>query len=375
MSLPVVLADSLRGYLLEECLAWLLRSSGYELLSAHDAPDVLAQSTPTSALFIRGRGAWHQADVLGQFSYVPPFSLPIRLFVEAKCWAKSKVGLDVIRNGHGVIHDINQNLVTTSPEGPKDTDTPGHGGRLVRPRYLYAYAVFSMTGFSPDAVNFALAHQISLVDLSVLAFEGLRRELKRAAKAITDELRQLPEDRQPTIGALRSYMRDALGLDGHRVGDTPLTPAIEIALDRLVDRLRDDHSARLILAFPEAPFVLGLIPDNLSKFVRYAEENPRHEVHLRPGENVDGHRVWHLVPHEEQDLTMTGIEPRESAYGASFVLPQQIEDWILQDERRAVKVKRRLLSNITIYWSPDDSFDGYTRTFQLQYQPMNLPRP
>ncbi|ELS55817.1 hypothetical protein STVIR_3162 [Streptomyces viridochromogenes Tue57] len=77
----------MRGYLLEEVLAWLLRSSGFEVLTADDDKDkepwkVLKEDK--NGLLVRGRGAWHQVDALGQFRYVPPFSLPVRLFVEAK---------------------------------------------------------------------------------------------------------------------------------------------------------------------------------------------------------------------------------------------------------------------------------------------------
>ncbi|MEU7357513.1 MULTISPECIES: hypothetical protein [Streptomyces] len=135
----------LRGYLLEEVVAWLLRSSGYELLSAADdketnpAHRVLEQRP--SGLAVRGRGAWHQADALGEFRYVPPFSLPVRLFVEAKFTGRN-VRLPTVRNGHGVVHDVNENMVTsvhgTEPSRP-------------RPRYHYSYAVFSTAGFNREA--------------------------------------------------------------------------------------------------------------------------------------------------------------------------------------------------------------------------------
>lgn len=68
----VINLPALRGYLLEEVLAWLLKTSGYELLAVgDDSPDVLGQTN--HGLVVRGRGAWHQADALGEFRHVPPF--------------------------------------------------------------------------------------------------------------------------------------------------------------------------------------------------------------------------------------------------------------------------------------------------------------
>src|SRR5690606_26207105 len=100
---------TLKGYLLEEAPAWLLRTSGYRLLTEADdtaRPPWKVLEKRKHGLVVRGRGAWHQADALGEFPYVPPFSLPIRLFAEAK-FTSPPVGLSVVRNGHGVVHDLN----------------------------------------------------------------------------------------------------------------------------------------------------------------------------------------------------------------------------------------------------------------------------
>jgi hypothetical protein len=79
----------LRGYLLEQALAWLLRNSGYRLLvDESQDPDELISSG--NGLSVKGRGAEHQADVLGEFAFTPAFSLPIRLFLEAKFTGKRR---------------------------------------------------------------------------------------------------------------------------------------------------------------------------------------------------------------------------------------------------------------------------------------------
>jgi hypothetical protein len=72
----------LRGYLLEEALAWLLRNAGYRLLVS-DSDDSEALETAGHTLLVKGRGAVHLVGVLGEFELTPAFSLPVRLFLKA----------------------------------------------------------------------------------------------------------------------------------------------------------------------------------------------------------------------------------------------------------------------------------------------------
>lgn len=71
-----------RGYVLEEVLAFLIRNAGYRLLVDPSQGEQLAYGR--NGLVVVGRGGAHQVDVLGQLSWVPVFTFPIRLFVEAK---------------------------------------------------------------------------------------------------------------------------------------------------------------------------------------------------------------------------------------------------------------------------------------------------
>jgi hypothetical protein len=154
---------SFKGKLLEEILAFLIRNSGYQLLvdPAQD-PDELGRRG--NGLVVKGRGAVHQADVLGQLGWMPAFTFPIRLFVEAKWQDSSKIGLGEVRNAVGVLQDINQNYSVQN--GPNRQ-------RLIR-RFNYTYTLFSTTGFTAPAEEMALAHLISLVDLSGPEFADLR---------------------------------------------------------------------------------------------------------------------------------------------------------------------------------------------------------
>jgi hypothetical protein len=162
----VIAEATLRGYLLEETLAWLLRESAYELLTGDDMDPELEGHG--AELKVRGRGAAHQVDVLGQFAFTPAFSLPVRLFLEAK-FVAGACGLGVIRNAFGVSQDVNQNYIA-DPENPHP-----------RRRFQYCYALFSTSGFTKPAQEFALAHQISLVDLSGGSFANLRGAVSTTA--------------------------------------------------------------------------------------------------------------------------------------------------------------------------------------------------
>jgi hypothetical protein len=144
------------GLLLQESLAWLLRFSGYRLL-VHEGQDPVLVSD-SNTLQIRGRGALHQVDVLGEFVFTPAFSMPVRLFLEAKYY-QGRCGLEIVRNAHGVVHDVNEKFMTRARTGRGSTSS-------IR-------ALFSAGGFTSDAQKYALAHQISLVDLSGASFAWL----------------------------------------------------------------------------------------------------------------------------------------------------------------------------------------------------------
>nr|PPQ62730.1 hypothetical protein C5F59_39390 [Streptomyces sp. QL37] len=301
-------------------------------------------------LVVRGRGAWHQADTLGQFRYVPPFSLPVRLFVEAK-FTQSKVKLSTIRNGHGVMHDVNENVITTV--------TTSSGPRRPRTRYRYSYAIFSTSGFTQDAQEFALAHQISLVDLSVPDFKKLRDLVSETAKDVHAAMKALPAAELPAINEIRNYLRRPL-LD---LWDEPVAsdPSVTTPLDVLADSLQSRSTLGLILAFPAAPFVLGLASDDLYAFVNYALEQPTHHVRLRRLRQSAPHRVWEIRPLDAPD-----------AYTLTFGLPEQIEAWILNQNAGAPSrtrwVKESILSAMTVYWMNGD----HAHTFQLRYEAAEL---
>lgn len=349
----MVTESVLRGYLLEESLAWLLRGSGYRLLvnAEEDPAELLAQG---QELRVRGRGTSHQVDVLGELAFTPAFALPVRLFLEAKFYSTA-LRLPVVRNAHGVVHDVNENFTTRSGDG--------HPHR----RYQYAYALFSTSGFTAEAEEYALAHQISLVDLAGPSFAWLREPITVAAGKLVRRQSRFNVATFP-VAWMRTRLRALLGTANpaempEAQTNAPLFAAeAEQVLATFADILGTHQQTQLLLGFPAAPFILSLAASDKQAFSAYAAEHPSHEVRIvRSGTGAQAE--WTLYPLAQQD-----------AYRLTFSLPERIESWIAagEEERlaRTRAVKTDLLSSITIY----DTDGEDQQVYRLRYAPGALRR-
>ncbi|KFG09057.1 MULTISPECIES: hypothetical protein [Streptomyces] len=346
--------SALRGYLLEESLAWLLRFSGYRLL-VHEDQDPVELVSTGDTLRVRGRGALHQVDVLGEFAFTPAFSMPVRLFLEAKFYQTS-CGLEVVRNGHGVLHDVNENFMT-------------HAGTRPRQRYQYSYALFSANGFTSEAQKYALAHQISLVDLSGASFSWLLGIIGSTAWSLFQAQEQYwPEGEPFPLSWLRTELRKALEtsptnlLPSVSLGEGKFKQAADAAIAQFVAVLQQHSDAELLLGFPSAPFILPLAADDHKGFLAYAETMPDHAVRIRRR----GHGAaaeWTLAP-----------VAAEGAYELAFKLPEHVERWISgiaeKERSRTTEVKEQFLSAITIYRMNGSG----VRAYQLRYEASSLSR-
>ncbi|AJE85578.1 hypothetical protein SLNWT_5202 [Streptomyces albus] len=345
--------SSLRGYLLEESLAWLLRRSGYRLL-VHENQDPVELISEGDTLRVRGRGALHQVDVLGEFTFTPAFSMPVRLFLEAK-YEQKPCGLEKVRNAHGVLHDVNENFMT----GPETRP---------RQRYTYSYALFSASGFTANAQKYALAHQISLVDLSGASFTWLLGHIGTTVQSLFKAQQYLPQGVSFPVNWMRAELRRALGtsplhlLPQAVVPDGRFRRAASAALAEYSEVLCSRSAVELLLGFPSAPFVLPLATDDHERFLQYAEARPDHTVRIKR-RGTGGSAEWTLSPADEV-----------GAYELAFKLPEHIEDWISgvegKERRRTVEIKEQFLSMITLY-----RVDGAgVRTYRLRYEAGSLSR-
>lgn len=347
-----------RGYLLEEAIAWLVRTSGYRLLvNEYDDPDG-ALTSAGNGLLVRGRGANHQADTLGEFAFVPPFSLPIRLFVEAK-FRSDTTGIYEVRNAFGVVSDVNENYVQLNP------------GQRPRRRYRYVYTLFSTSGFSAPAQEYAIAHQISLVDLSGDSFAWLRSAVATAAQSVYDLEQTLKTGASIPRAKLRAAVRQHLETVNRAPTDIN-TPAwwsedVDLALAEIAVEMHRGLQAaegrELLLGFPPAPFVLTLAaqpPYTMQHFLTFTRHRPRHAIGLRRRRAESHVTQWEAFPREHPD-----------AYRLTFTLPDRVEEWIDDSERyrtRARMIEESLLSTIVLYRLRR----GAVTVFQLDYEPAEL---
>ncbi|WAI01796.1 restriction endonuclease [Methanogenium organophilum] len=133
---------------------------------------------------IRGRGAKHQIDAYGIFSYPVPFVHPIRIISEVKCYRKNKVKLNHIRNFVGVLKDISENYFVN----------PGLGVNSLN-RYNDAGCFFSATEFTLDAQTYAWAHNIFLISFNKVPWiENIAAEIDSFVKCYYPSLSNISKN-------------------------------------------------------------------------------------------------------------------------------------------------------------------------------------
>lgn len=181
----------IRGAFLEEIILYLLKNIGYEIVLANGI-DV---KNGRSGLEVQGRGEWHQIDAFAKLQYTPAFMYPLRLILEAKCYKNSRpVGIGIVRNSVGVLKDITENYFTFTAQN----------NDLKFQRYNYHSAVFSTSGYTKGAQNYALAHQVFLIQ-----YENIRlmQPISNALLAISDDYFVVDNVRDIDLTQLRISFR------------------------------------------------------------------------------------------------------------------------------------------------------------------------
>lgn len=162
---------AIKGAILEELVLHLLKIVGYSPLISG------AEGTRDghSGLELEGRGEWHQIDAAAALDHSPAFMYPLRLLVEAKCYADGRrIQIDVVRNAVGVLKDISENYFNIKTATASVAELP-----LKAQRYNYQSAIFSTSGYSRGATRYAIAHQIFLIQYERVAlFQPVVRGLR-----------------------------------------------------------------------------------------------------------------------------------------------------------------------------------------------------
>jgi len=147
--------SQIRGAMLEEAVLFLLKKVGYKIVRIpNDSLDSSDLQVNSSGLEVQGRGAWHQIDALAEQEQTPAFMFPLRLLVEAKCYPNNRVGIPIVRNSVGVHKDISENYFTKLRSTNSQTAI----------RFNYQSAIFSVSGYTKPAIDYAIAHQIFLIE-------------------------------------------------------------------------------------------------------------------------------------------------------------------------------------------------------------------
>jgi len=367
--LLMVELQALRGYVLEEVLARLLRRSGYRLL-VRESQDPDALKGDKNVLLVRGRGANHQADALGELLIPTPFSFPIRLFAEAK-FTKEAIGLGAVRNAVSVISDVNERYASDAKV------------KFPLRRHQYCYALFSVSGFTADAQKYALTRQISLIDLQGPAFAEMRAAAEGAAEQLVDLANRSGVDPIPfPLAQMRAVFRWELETwtveerhnrmandaspagaadlaDGQAAEGAHRLPSEDLA--HIAEDLSDQLYGSLTFGFPQCPFILVLQPDNpgaFDAFLNKARDVIEVDIHYSGVGGTNGE--WAIII----------PQPRRKSLIVRFGIPPLLESWLLAvdgaETERAAQVRDAFFSTIGI-------FHHDNRLTQLRYRRVVRP--
>lgn len=206
MGLPAV-----KGAILEEVVLHLLEMVGYRVVKTGEE----GTRKRASGLEVEGRGEWHQIDALAALDHTSPFMYPLRLLLEAKCYAGSRpIGIDVVRNAVGVLKDISENYFTHS--------SPGRSGRPLKlQRFNYHSAIFSTSGYTKGAQRYAIAHQIFLIQYDgVYLFQEISQGLRDLS---AEHFERGAVEGKGAPRRVRGCVRRILA-DDRREGQSPFSP-------------------------------------------------------------------------------------------------------------------------------------------------------
>jgi hypothetical protein len=164
-------AANIKGALLEYFVRQLLMNCNFTPVK----PDnhYVFENGPSGLLFINGKGAAHDADVLMNPPIQLPFTYPSRILFECKSY-KERIGLDIIRNALGLRSDINNfEIITDETINHRRNNPRANYSISDRIRYNYQVGIASIEDFTVTAIEFAANNKIFLFSLQWLHIDRL----------------------------------------------------------------------------------------------------------------------------------------------------------------------------------------------------------
>lgn len=318
--------SSVRGVILEEIVLHLLEKVGYRIVQIGED----GAEKGKSGLEVQGRGERHQIDALAAFDYTPAFMYPLRLMVEAKCYAKDRpVGIEVARNAVGVLKDISENyFIHQSTTDKKDT--------LKLQRFNYQSAIFSTSGFTGGAERYAIAHQIFLIQYQNVWV--LRPVVD--ALLLFDESCMLvhSEDNESITNRIRKFVRNVLNPEDAEVVDSPFSQKGEEFLKQEIlsplDEIQGSYFGMLQGKWPMHLLSKHALPSNL--FIN--NDSIKCKVYGREDNK------WSFVP-------LDIMQGNENYFRLEFDLPREILNLVNNasgDTTEIANIKKRHFSFISL---------------------------
>lgn len=298
-----------KGYLLEVVVSKLIEVNGYELVSPKEEFGIYKKG---NGLNVRGRGGYHQFDTLGKFRVTPPFLFPLRLFGEVKHWSQ-KVGIGVVRNGIGVLQDINTNYVTVDKKLQS---------LFYEKTYDYHYAIFSASGFTEDSQLLAMAHKIHLIDLSSCEYSYITKAIEiiieKLFKLIGKKDDILSEDFNKFKNCFCSFLFEETVLSDLK---TALDKYGDILKD--VEKLKTGIEGRVIYlaSVDGGSYIIPLLFDD--SFSSLLEDNPHQKITIKKN------------PNEPETWTLSPIN--NSNYNVTFKIPEMLSAFLEKENEKIIK--------------------------------------
>ncbi|MEB3359043.1 MAG: hypothetical protein VKK04_20120 [Synechococcales bacterium] len=324
-------AKKLDGKLLELSVERLIKSCGFKPVT-HDG--LYVQQNGSGLRWVNGKGSSHDADVLLEPPFQPPFCYPTRLLVECKNLRQS-VGLPLVRAGFGLREDINGFEVVTKDHLTQRRNTRRNVLAVeIRNRFQYQVAVASASGFTKPAIEFAINNKIPLIDVSRIV-PGIELDLNEISR-YSDQSKRLLLDYVNSKGfiSIEDSIDPPSGLD---------TATVEVSAFNRLARKLSSVEEQIIVGSMESGEILFLVANSTTK-------NNLLELQLSNSSIIrcdiyyeDNSEKWRLVIPEipgKEELTL------------DFVLPYYFfQAWANSsfDESFAIDMKEDLMKNITLY--------------------------
>ena len=324
----------IRGKFLEFCLRKVLLRCGFANVGPEDP--YIFERPPL--LFINGKGAAHDADVLMDPPIQIPFAYPSRILFECKAFT-SKVNLTIVRNASGLRNDLNDfEIVDIESLRRRQNNRWADLAIANRKRYFYQVGVAALRSFTSPAIEFSANNKIALFSLEQAFLGSQLLALIEAFPANAEY--ELGEENYGFLKELLSLKNDP---GGREEALLQLLSGFQ-EIGQIVSELKM-HLDRIHVGVLESGEIV-FITRNLMGVNFYPEEDPLSSL---SGRNLLARIHWNSNNPSLWNLELNNYSPLG---GYSFYLPNAIANsWARFEDRKAeaLNIKATQFSRIFVF--------------------------